>query len=317
MENYPEIEKLYKDIVDLTVQGATNVCIATFEGMKRYLDITRETDKEKLHSEFLEVGNRLAHARSNEPLARNGVMYVSYFFNKEFGSVVPEVSTLKKSLDDLCNFYLDLVSDSKRELLSNASRSLYQYDKVLTHCHSSTAVSLIKVIAKGDNDFEAVCTETRPRFQGRITAKSLLEAGIKTTLIADSAAESFVIGRGCVPIDVVFIGCDQITPNGHAINKIGSWGIAVAGSCAGKPVYIVSPLLKLDVETSVEDVNIEVREDRELWADAPDGLDMYNPAFEVVDNTLIAGYITEVGCVKPGDILSATKEKYPWVSDTK
>ena len=81
----------------------------------------------------------------------------------------------------------------------------------MTHCHSSTAVEVIKGIAKGKKSFDAVCTETRPLFQGRITAKSLLDAGISATLIADSSAESFVIGRGSVPIDAVFIGCDQIT----------------------------------------------------------------------------------------------------------
>ncbi len=312
MQEYPEIKKIYEDIKKLNIQGATNVCIATFEGMKRYLEITKEGDNNKLYEEFFEVGNTLSRVRENEPMARNGVTYVKYFFKKEF-SVLPEVNSMKRRLYELCDEYLDMIGTSKKELLDFGTKNLFNFDKVFTHCHSSTAVSLIKSIGKNDKNFEVVCTETRPLFQGRKTARSLVEAGIKTTLIADSAAESFVIGRGSVPVDVVFIGCDQITGGGHAINKIGSWGIGMAAHYADKPLYVVCPLLKLDEETNIDSVEIEVREDRELWDDAPNGLDLYNPAFEILDSTLITGYVTEVGIVKPSDIEKEAKIKYPWL----
>jgi methylthioribose-1-phosphate isomerase len=172
---------------------------------------------------------------------------------------------------------------------------------------------LIKKISEGKGKFEAVCTETRPKLQGRITAKSLLEARIKTTLIADSAGESFIINRGSIPVEIVFIGCDQITSGGHTINKIGSWGLAMAAHYAGKPLYVVTPLLKIDLESFMHTVKIEVRESKELWEDAPEGLHMYNPAFEIVDAGLITGYVTEFGIIKPTDIAKVAKEQYPWL----
>lgn len=311
MEKYPEIEIIYNDIKKLNIQGATNVAIATLEGMKKYLKITKEIDPQLMYNEIIEVGKYLAHARANEPLAVNGVTYISHCFTKK-NSVLPRIEIMKQEMEEFCNNYLELIENCKRELVDYGTRNLFNFDKLLTHCHSSTAVALIKSLGKGDYDFETFCTETRPLFQGRKTAKSLVDAGIKTTLIADSAAESFVIGRGSTPVDAIFIGCDQITPKGHAINKIGSWGIAMSAHYVGKPVYIITPMLKLDIESGV-DVEIEVRESRELWDDAPKGLIMYNPAFEIVDNVLITGYVTEVGIIKPQDLEKEAKSRYPWL----
>jgi ribose 1,5-bisphosphate isomerase len=312
MNKYPEIEKILKDIKDLNVQGATNVAIATFEGMKLYGDLSKQKDKELFYKEFFEVGNRLSHARANEPLATNGVRYVKYSFNKKH-SVLPELITMKRELAQLCNDFLDIIGQSKKDLIDKSWKFFNNYNKVFTHCHSSTAVSLIKSISKKKKSFEAVCTETRPRLQGRITAKSLLEGGVRTTLIADSAGESFIINRGSVPVEIIFMGCDEMTLQGHAMNKIGSWGLGMAAHYAGKPFYVVTPFLKLDVESFHHNIEIEVRESRELWEDAPKELHMYNPAFEVIDKGLITGYVTEFGILKPGDIKQTAKDHYPWL----
>lgn len=314
MEKYPTIQKIYNDIQKLNIQGATNVAISTFEGMKLYIELSKVEDSEEFFHELFEIGNTLAHARDNEPLARNGVTYIKHFFGQKF-SDLPELSVMKQEFTKLCDSYLGMIEGTKALIIERNTKNLTNIDKVLTHCHSSTAVSLIKSIGKGDRDFEVVCTETRPRLQGRKTAKSLLEGGVKTTLIADSAAESFAINRGSVPVDAVFIGCDQITAEGHTINKIGSWGIAIAAYYAGKPLYVVTPLLKVDPTSFFESVKIEVRESKELWEDAPKGLHMYNPAFEIVDKSLITGYLTEFGMVLPDNIGSLAKEHYSWIFD--
>jgi ribose 1,5-bisphosphate isomerase len=315
MEKYPEIEKIYKDIQNLNIQGATNVAISTFEGMKLYTTLTKETDPKKFLDGFWAIGVLLAEARPDEPLARNGVKYVKHFLKKE-NSVLQSVSTMKQELEKLCDDYLQEIANLKKELVNKSANYLRNYDKVFTHCHSSTAEALIKELSKKDKNFEVVCTETRPKFQGRITAKNLVNAGIKTTLITDSAADSFVIGRGNVPIDVVFIGCDQIMKGGHIINKIGSWGIAMSAHYADKPLYVVTPLLKIDEKSFLGNVEIEIREDREIWPEAPKDLEIYNPAFEIVDNSLITGFVCEFGIVKPSQLEALIKEKYPWVLDS-
>lgn len=309
---YPKrIKKIYKQIVDLEIQGATNVAIQTFQGILASLDDKR-IDDDSFLDRITQTGNYLAFARPNEPLAQNGVVYLRHFFLQNEGNSL-SIGDKKNLIEDLCNEFLDKISSAKHDIETLNGDKLKYIDHILTHCHSTSAIKLIEGIAEGDNDFTAVCTETRPRQQGRITAKELLEAGISTTYIADSAAESFVIGRGSKPVSAVFIGCDVITMRGHCINKVGSWGIAMSAHQSSKPLYVVTPLLKIDHDTASHEIKIEIREDREIWENAPEELEIYNPAFEIVDAGLITGYITEYGIIKPNQIASVVKEKYPWL----
>lgn len=307
-----QILDIEKDIKDLNIQGATNVAIATLEGMKIFIEESDITDKDLFYKELERVGYKLANARLNEPLARNGVKYVVYMFKKKKDDL-HSINDMKQQLYDFCDDYLFKISDSKRSIIQLGLPYVKHLENVLTHCHSSTAVAILKGMGKGNSSFDVVCTETRPLFQGRITAKSLVEEGFSTTMIADSAAESFIIGRGSIPIDAVFIGCDQITIDGYCINKIGSWGIGKAADSTSKPLYVVSPLLKVDPHTKVRDISIEIREDRELWSEAPKDLKMYNPAFEIVDAKLITGFMTEFGIIKPTEIENIIKAKYMWL----
>jgi len=307
-----QILEIEKDIKELNIQGATNVAIATLEGMKIFIEESNISDKEMFYKELERVGYKLANARLNEPLARNGVKYVTFQFKRKRDDL-HSINDMKQQLLDFCDDYLFKISDSKRSIVELGVPYVKHFENVLTHCHSSTAVSILKGIAQGNSSFDVVCTETRPLFQGRTTAKSLLEDGISTTMIADSAAESFVIGRGSVPIDAVFIGCDQITLDGYCINKIGSWGIGMAAYYTSKPLYVVSPLLKVDPKMKVQDISIEIREDDELWGDAPKELKMFNPAFEIVDAKLITGFMTEFGIIKPSEIHDIIKAKYTWL----
>jgi len=307
-----QILEIEKDIKELNIQGATNVAIATLEGIKIFIEESNISDKEMFYKELERVGYKLANARLNEPLARNGVKYVTFQFKRKRDDL-HSINDMKQQLLDFCDDYLFKISDSKRSIVELGVPYVKHFENVLTHCHSSTAVSILKGIAQGNSSFDVVCTETRPLFQGRTTAKSLLEDGISTTMIADSAAESFVIGRGSVPIDAVFIGCDQITLDGYCINKIGSWGIGMAAYYTSKPLYVVSPLLKVDPKMKVQDISIEIREDDELWSDAPKELKMFNPAFEIVDAKLITGFMTEFGIIKPSEIHDIIKAKYTWL----
>jgi methylthioribose-1-phosphate isomerase len=69
----------------------------------------------------------------------------------------------------------------------------------------------------------------------------------------------------------------------------------------------------MDPHITASEIEIEVREDKELWQDAPKGLDMFNPAFEIVDKSLITGYVTEEGILKPNELEEITKKKYIWL----
>ena len=311
---YKKVEEIVEDIKSIEIQGATNVAIATFEGIKLFI---RNYDKKVVTYEtFLEdlnrIGYQLAFARENEPLAKNGLKFVlRNLITRNPG--LRDVNECKEKVYDLCDEFLDLIKNAKEKIIENSADVMNDVDEVFTHCHSSTAVSIIKKHSERVKDLKAVCTETRPLYQGRITARRLNEAGISTTLIVDSAAESFIIDKGTHPVDMVFLGADEITMRGDAINKIGSWGIALASYFVSKPLYIVTPILKIEVETAYRPVEIEYRTSKEIWEDAPEGLNMVNPSFEKINGEFITGYITELGVIKPEEIGKVIQKEFQWL----
>jgi len=137
----------------------------------------------------------------------------------------------------------------------------------------------------------------------------MLDAGIKTTLIVDSAVR-FVMNE----VDLVVVGADAITSEGNVINKIGTSVVALAASEARTPFYVVSELLKFDPLTIYGDYEkIEERSFREIWEEPPQGLMIRNPAFDVTRRDFIHGIICEEGIISPHSIIEVVRRRYPWI----
>ncbi len=306
---YTTIEQLEKDIKSIEIQGATNVALAVVRGMEIVIN-SHDSDFSTLIPNVIEVGRRLAAVRTNEPLARNAVKYLETKTRKlEIGSM--EKEGIVRAVSQINSEYLNLIEQGKAGMIKSIAQ-LPPITNAYTHCHSSTVEKMFKAMSESNENFKVACSETRPLYQGRITAQNLIDLGINTTLVVDSGGPAFVADRSFFPIDVVFIGADEITALGDVINKIGSYGIALAGKSAGTPTYVVASLLKINPQTAHKDIVIEMRNPFEVWENPPSGLNIYNPAFEIVPNTLITGYITEVGIVKPEDMMRKLNETYPW-----
>jgi len=357
LSNYVNIDDIINDIKSIKIQGATNVAIATFMGLKLFVNqYNREVPLEVFISDVQRAGISIANARPNEPLAKNGVKFIINKLNRETGLIngidplpqdsneifnkvseiiqntddlsqnslyqsssdeiyhVKDLISAKKRVLELCEDYITHIKNAKQKIIEYASPVLKNIKSILTHCHSSTSEKIIINQSKNIAGFKVACTETRPLFQGRITAKNLADAGLDVTFLTDSAAPGFIAGKGSFPIDAVFIGADQMTINGDAINKVGSWSIASAAIAAGKPVYIVTSILKLDLTTAYKPIEIEMRSGKEIWEEAPDGVTVYNPSFELIESKYITGYLTEIGVISPSELTHSAQKTYYWLT---
>lgn len=145
--------------------------------------------------------------------------------------------------------------------------------------------------------------ETRPLLQGaRLTTWELHENGVDVTLICDSMA-AVVMRQG--KIDGVFVGADRIARNGDTANKIGTYMVALCAKAHNVPFYVVAPRSTFDLKLeSGAGIPIEERNPEEIRRGfgkqtAPDGIDVYNPAFDVTPAELIKGIVTENGVISP------------------
>ncbi len=288
----------------LQVQGARNVAIAAVKAIQTQAEQTKQKQKLQFLSELKEAQTIFAASRETEPLMRNAIRWLITQAQSANTEKVAEFSQIVAST--ATQFLRDL-EDSKEHIAEIGAKRILDGSVVFTHCHSSTVTRLLAKAKASGKNFKVICTETRPAFQGRITAKELVDLGIETTFIVDSAARTFM-GN----VDVVIVGADAITSEGNVVNKIGSSGIAVLAYEARVPFYVVSELLKFDPATlSGECEKIEQRNPAEVWSEAPAKLVVRNPAFDVTPNRYIHGIICEEGIIAPQSIVEVIRLKVP------
>jgi methylthioribose-1-phosphate isomerase len=184
---------------------------------------------------------------------------------------------------------------------------------ILTHCNTGalatggdgTAAAVIFELAKRGKRPHVWADETRPLLQGaRLTMWEMQQRGIDATLICDSAAAQ-VMREGRV--QVVITGADRIAANGDTANKIGTFSVATLAQVFGVPFYVAAPATTFDLTIAFgAEIPIEQRADDEVIngfgaRTAPEGANVYNPAFDVTPAELIAAIITDRGVIRPVD----------------
>ena len=186
---------------------------------------------------------------------------------------------------------------------------------VLTHCNAGslatagygTALGVIRAAWEQGKKIQVIADETRPVLQGaRLTAWELMQDHIPVTLITDNMAGT-LMRQG--KIHLCIVGADRIAANGDVANKIGTYSVAVLAKAHNIPFYVAAPYSTIDLKTaSGADIPIEQRNPAEVTTIhgshpvAPDGVAVYNPAFDVTPAELITRIITERGVFKPGEL---------------
>ncbi len=300
------VENAADRIRKLQVQGARNVAIAAVKTIQNIAAQSKAKTKLEFLAELKKAQTIFFAARETEPLMRNALRYI---ISQTQNANIEKLYALKQAVIAKSSLFLEDLENSREQTAEIGAKRIHEGSVVFTHCHSSTVTRLLaKAKAQGKN-FSVICTETRPAFQGRITAKELVDLGIPTTFIVDSAARTFI-----GDVDIVVVGADAITSEGNVVNKIGTGGIAVLAHEARKPFYIVSELLKFDPETlNGECEKIEQRTPTEVWSEAPQRLKVLNPAFDVTPNRYIHGLVCEEGIISPQTVVEVMRLRYPWV----
>lgn len=187
---------------------------------------------------------------------------------------------------------------------------VHDNDTILTHCNAGalatagygTALGVVRAAFEHYQGIKVIADETRPFLQGaRLTAWELAKDGIPVTVACDNAC-ALLMSRGLV--QCVVVGADRIAANGDAANKIGTFGVALLARHFGIPFYVAAPVSTIDPATPTgASIPIEERTPLEVTTIGstqvtPDGVPVYNFAFDVTPAELIAGIITDRGLLK-------------------
>ncbi|MBY6277612.1 S-methyl-5-thioribose-1-phosphate isomerase [Symbiobacterium thermophilum] len=302
-------EETWEAIRSLRVRGAPAIGIAAAMGLYLGVKGSEAAEFEDFYHEFRQVKAYLASAR---PTAVNlfwALDRMEACLLRHRDRPIPEIKEALRA-----------EAEAIREEDARANRTIGEYALsllkpgmgILTHCNAGalataaygTALAPIYLGQERGYNFRVFADETRPLLQGaRLTAYELMQAGVDVTLICDNMA-SAVMKNGWV--DAVFVGCDRVAANGDTANKIGTSGVAILARHYGIPFYVCAPTSTIDLRCPTgADIVIEERRPEEVTEQwyakrmAPEGVKVYNPAFDVTDADLITAIITEYGIARP------------------
>lgn len=302
---YPDVARA---IVDMVVRGAPAIGVTAAFGIAL-------AARELAGSGGGDLPARLEEAyrvfRATRPTAVNLFWAVDRMRRRAEGLVGRPDPEIARALEaEAAAIFREDVEANRRmgafgaELLPNPAT-------VLTHCNAGalatagygTALGVVRAAAEQGKKIAVIADETRPFLQGaRLTAWELLRDGIPVTLIADNMAGARLRRGG---VDAVIVGADRIARNGDVANKIGTYPLSVLAREHAVPFYVAAPLSTVDFAlASGEEIPIEERSARELthWAGAPvtpEGVAVWNPAFDVTPAAHVAAIVTEAGVARP------------------
>ena len=307
------MEQLLKDaerIKSLEIQGATNVALSAIDFLNNYTQRLKCPDITSCIDNLYKAKDILIDTRPTEPAMKNGLKYIMNKLEKARQTCC--VEDIPQIIEGYKNDYYDMLQDSKKKIAEIGARRIPASEKefiAMTHCHSSLVTAILVEAKRQGKNFKVINTETQPRLQGRKTAHELLDAGIEVIHVIDSAMRWAVKH---FEVDLILIGADSITSEGTVLNKIGSRLLALVAHEENVPFYVASPLLKYNPETNLGILEkIEMRDSKEIWENAPNGLEILNPAFETVRRRYIDGLITEAGIFASSHVPNYFAKLYP------
>jgi len=303
------VEEIWEAIRNLRVRGAPAIGVAAAMGLVLGMQDFSNRSRGAYWQRLREVADYL---RTSRPTAVN----LFWALDRMERSVQGRTEDLspERLTQDLLREALAIEEEDRQtcRAIGEAGAKLIQDGQgVLTHCNAGglatadygTALAVLFTAAERGRRFQVFADETRPLLQGaRLTAWELQQRGIDTVLICDNmAAQVMKEGR----IHLIIVGADRIAANGDTANKIGTYGVALLAQAHGIPFYVAAPSSTFDLRiSSGEDIPIEQRDPKEVThgfgrQTAPEGIGVYNPAFDVTPARLIAAIITEKGVIQP------------------
>jgi methylthioribose-1-phosphate isomerase len=295
------VEQMCEAVKVLRVRGAPLLGAAAGFGVAIAAYHSKATNREQLISELQVAAEKI---KSQRPTAVNLHWGADRIFNKA-KTTQGSVQEVKDAVLAEAQAIADEDAAQNRAIGKLGAALIKDGDTVLTHCNAGelcaveygTALAPIRTAVAEGKKVKVIADETRPLLQGaRLTTYELMRDHIPVTLITDNMA-AYVMSKGLV--DLVIVGADRIVQDA-VFNKIGTYGVAILAKEHGIFFYVVVPTSTFDLTRKAAEVEIEERKPEEVThvgcqQTAPNGVAVYNPAFDATPLRYVAGIITEKG----------------------
>jgi methylthioribose-1-phosphate isomerase len=313
VEEYP-VFKSYEEVAEairvMVIRGAPAIGVAAAMGVALGIRDSKARDIRELNEEFRVITDVLASTR---PTAVN-LFWAIERMKRLYREIATDGSEKRAIATRLIQEALAIQSEdieSNKRMGNFGQELLPNSGTILTHCNAGalatagygTALGVIRAAVENGKNLRVLADETRPFLQGaRLTAWELWKDDIDVRVISDNMAGSFM-RQGL--IDAVIVGADRIAANGDVANKIGTYPVAVLARQHEIPFYVAAPFSTLDLKIpNGSHIPIEQRDPTEVThiggvRMVPEGVSVFNPAFDVTPHEFVAAIITDRGVARP------------------
>jgi len=306
--DFTDYREVARAIKEMTIRGAPAIGAAAAFGLALCAQASKAKTRAELLADLEEAADTL---RETRPTAVNLSWALDRMLEQAREVQYTQVEQIANALVAEAQRMADEDVEVNKRMAALGAELIEDGDNVLTHCNTGslatvgygTALGVIRAAHEQGKHIHVWVDETRPRLQGaRLTAWELMRNGIPMTLIADNVA-GHLMRTG--QVDIVLVGADRVAANGDVANKVGTYKLAVLAKENGIPFYLVCPTSTVDLSLpSGDEITIEERDPAEVThvggvGIAPEGVPVYNPAFDVTPHRYITGIVTEEGIVYP------------------
>lgn len=284
-------EEILKDIRSMKIRGAAEIGRKASLAMRLYAERELVSDYEEYIAKLKRFAKK---ALSTRPTAITLWSAITRTLKD-----VEKTKNSKDALDCVQRNSEEFIKASYKaieQIAEMAARRIPKDSVIMTHCNSSAAVAAIVRAHKQRKVKMVYTTESRPRLQGRITAKQLAEKKVPVTYIVDSAMRYYM-----KDVDIVIVGADTIASNGAIINKIGTSQLALIAHERRVPFLVCAESYKFSPQTfhgslvTIEERNPSEVLDRKEFP----GIRIANPVFDATPAEYVDAIVTELGVIPP------------------
>lgn len=304
-----DVKQIAYSIKCLEIRGAPAIGVAVAMGLALTATQSKADSVNVLVKELEKSAQTL---RMTRPTAWNLFWAIDKILNLK-DNFKGDVEGLKKRIVEQALSIAEEDVETNRVMGTFGASLLHDGDVIGTVCNAGwlatageygTALGVVKVAHNQGKKVSVLSLETRPVLQGaRLTAWELKQDGIPVKVIVDGAV-GYCMSKGM--LNQFIVGADRIVvkDGGYIFNKVGTYTAALAARRHGIPFYVAAPLSTFDFNNRLDDVVVEERNSKEIIEIfdrrlVAEGVEVFNPAFDVTPPDLVDGIITEKGILYP------------------
>ncbi|MDV3103303.1 ribose 1,5-bisphosphate isomerase [Thermococcus waiotapuensis] len=307
-----DVLEIAKKIKNMEIRGAGKIARSAAYALQLQAEKSKAQTSDELWDELKRAARILYETRPTAVSLPNALRYVMHRGKIAYSSGV-DLEQLRFVVINAAKEFAYNSEKAVERIGEFGAKRIEDGDVIMTHCHSKAAISVMKTAFEQGKDIKVIVTETRPKWQGKITARELADHGIPVIYVVDSAARHYM-----KMTDKVVMGADSITVNGAVINKIGTALIALAAKEHRVWTMIAAETYKFHPETMLGQlVEIEMRDPTEVIPEEelktwPKNIEVWNPAFDVTPPEYVDVIITERGIIPPYAAIDILREEFGW-----